>query len=264
MSVFLINLTLALPGAVISRVSSTLFLLATILFVAGSVCAQSGSTDGPSADEGSSSLSSLASVWSAPWSVSTSSAVPYVPPTEEQKLRSFVWNALGPVAFAGSGFAAAIDEGFDFPHAWGKGESAYAARVASNLGVNLVTATVQYSLAEAFHEDTAYYRCTCVGFFPRLWHAAVSTVVARRGDDGDTSFSIALTASPFIGSMTAANSWIPSHDGPILGFRMGTNNFLGQFGQNEALEFLYGGPHTLLGHIQRRLFKKSFDSDSKS
>jgi len=187
-----------------------------------------------------------------------------VPPTEEQKLRSLAWNALGPVAFAGSGFAAAIDEGFDFPHEWGKGENSYAARVASNLGINLVTVTVQYSLAEAFHEDTAYYRCTCVGFFPRLWHAAVSTVAARRGDDGDTSFSIALTASPFIGSMTAANSWIPSHDGPILGFRMGTNNFLGQFGQNVTLEFLYGGPHTLLGRIQRRLFRKSLDSDSKS
>ena len=45
---------------------------------------------------------------------------------------------------------------------------------------------------------------------------------------------------------------------------MGTNNFLGQFGQNVTLEFLYGGPHTLLGRIQRRLFRKSLDSDSKS
>jgi len=205
----------------------------------------------------------LAAAWSAPLSVPTSSAVLYIPPTEEQKLRSLAWNALGPVAFVGSGFAAAIDQGFDFPHEWGKGENAYAARVASNLGINLVTATVQYSLAEAFHEDTVYYRCTCVGFFPRLWHAAVSTVAARRGDDGTTSFSIALTASPFIGSMAAANTWIPDHDGPILGFRMGTNNFLGQFGQNVALEFLYGGPHTLLGRIQRHFLKKSFDSDPK-
>jgi len=227
------------------------------------VCAQSASTDNANADEESSSLSSLAAAWSAPLSVPTSSAVLYIPPTEEQKLRSLAWNALGPVAFVGSGFAAAIDQGFDFPHEWGKGENAYAARVASNLGINLVTATVQYSLAEAFHEDTVYYRCTCVGFFPRLWHAAVSTVAARRGDDGTTSFSIALTASPFIGSMAAANTWIPDHDGPILGFRMGTNNFLGQFGQNVALEFLYGGPHTLLGRIQRHFLKKSFDSDPK-
>jgi len=64
--------------------------------------------------------------------------------------------------------------------------------------------------------------------------------------------------------MTTANSWIPSHDGPILEFHMGTTNFLGQFGQNVALEFPYGGPHTLLRRIQRCLFEKSFDSDSKS
>jgi hypothetical protein len=42
---------------------------------------------------------------------------------------------------------------------------------------------------------------------------------------------------------------------------MGGYNLLGQFGQNEALEFLYGGPHTLLGRIQRGVFKKSSDSD---
>jgi hypothetical protein len=249
---------------VISRLLSALFLFVTILLVARPIGAQSPiQGNGNSGDE-SSSLSALATALSAPViDTPGSSSSPYVPPTEEQKLHSFVWNALGPAAFASSAFAAAIDQGFDFPHEWGKGEDAYSERVASNLGIGLITATAQYSLAEAFHEDTTYYRCTCVGFFPRLWHAAVSTVAARRGEDGDASFSIALTASPFIGPMAAANTWIPNHDGLILGFRMGTNNLLGQFGQNAALEFLYGGPRTLLGRIQRRLFKKSFDSDSQ-
>lgn len=134
--------------------------------------------------------------------------------------------------------------------------------MASNLGISLVTATAQYSLGEAFHEDTEYYRCTCAGFFPRFWHAAVSTVTARRGEDGHTSFSIALTVSPFIGPLTAANTWMPSRNGPILGSRMGVFNLLGQFGQNETLEFFYGGPHTLLSRIQHRFFKKSSDTDS--
>jgi hypothetical protein len=249
---------------VISR-SSNLFLLVAVLLVAHPVGAQSPLQDSAGSADESSSLSALAAALSAPLSnASASFSSPYVPPTEEQKLHALAWNALGPAAFASSAFAAAIDQGFDFPHEWGKGEDGYSERVASNLGIGLITATVQYSLAEAFHEDTAYYRCTCVGFFPRLWHAAVSTVAARRGEDGDTSFSIALTASPFIGPMTAANTWIPSHDGPILGFRMGTNNLLGQFGQNAALEFLYGGPRTLLGRIQRRFFKKSLDSELKS
>jgi hypothetical protein len=32
------------------------------------------------------------------------------------------------------------------------------------------------------------------------------------------------------------------------GFRMGNYNLLIQAGFNVALEFVYGGPHTLLGH----------------
>jgi hypothetical protein len=181
-----------------------------------------------------------------------------VPPSEAQRFHDFEWNAFGPVAFAGSSIAAAINQASDFPHAWGQGASAYGERAASNVGISLVTATAQYALGEAFHEDTAYYRCTCSGFFRRFWHAGLSTVTARRGDDGHTSFSIALTVSPFIGPLTAANTWIPSRNGPTLGLRMGTFNLLGQFGQNEAVEFLYGGPRTFLGRIERRLFGKSF------
>jgi hypothetical protein len=228
-----------------------------ILLIAGVVSAQSASPNEESAPSESTSLLALnaAAPTPAPDFLIRSPA-PYIPPTETQKFHNFAWNALGPVAFAGSSFAAAIDQGFNFPHAWGQGADAYGARVASNLGISLVTATAQYSLGEAFHEDTAYYRCMCTGFFPRFWHAAVSTVAARRGSDGHTSLSVALTISPFIGPMTAANSWIPNRDGATLGFHMGVHNLMGQFGQNEALEFLYGGPHTLLGRIQQRFSKK--------
>jgi hypothetical protein len=237
-------------------------LLAIILFVAGPVGAQSAALDdGATPAESSSLLASAAVPSSTTPDIPISSFTLYVPPTEAQKFYNFASNAVGPVAFVGSSFAAVIDQGRDFPHEWGQGAGAYGARVASNLGIGLVTAAAQYSLAEALHEDTAYYRCACAGFFPRLWHAAVSNVAARRGNDGHTSFSIALTASPFIGAATAANTWIPSRNGPALGLRLGTYNLLGQFGQNEALEFLYGGPHTLLGRIQHRIFKKTFDSD---
>jgi hypothetical protein len=242
-----------------------LFLLVALLVVRGSVRAQSLPLDNASGLDESSTSYTLADEPLAPLlNTPISSSALYVPPTEAQKFHDFTWNAFGPLAFAGSAFAAAIDQGFDFPREWGKGEGAYSARVASNFGNNLVTATAQYSLAEAFREDTAYHRCSCVGFFPRLWHAAISTVTARRGNDGDTSFSIALTASAFVGPMTAANTWIPAHNGLTLGFRMGTNNLLGQLGQNEAIEFLYGGPHTLWSRIQRRLLKKSVDFDSNS
>jgi hypothetical protein len=224
-----------------------------------SVRAQLSSADHAS-DQVTTESSSLLASTAFPPAVAAEVSAPdsptaYVPPSEAQKFHNFAWNALGPVAFAGSSVAAAIDQGFNFPGKWGQGADAYGARVASNLGISLVTASAQYSLAEAFHEDTAYYRCTCGGFFPRFLHAAVSSVASRRGDDGHTVLSPALTISPFIGPLTAANTWIPDHNGAKLGFNMGLHNLLGQFGQDEALEFLYGGPHTILGRLQHRFFK---------
>jgi hypothetical protein len=233
-----------------------------LLFAAGPVGAQSASqNDGNTSAESSSLADSSSAPSASPLGTPISSFSLYAPPTEAQKFNNFALNGFGPAAIAGSSFAAAIDQEFNFPHAWGQGAAAYGARVGSNFGMSLIDATAQYSLAEAFHEDTVYYRCACSGFFPRFWHATISTVTARRGTDGHTSFSIALTASPFIGPITAANTWIPNRNSAALGFQMGAGNLLAQLGQNQALEFLYGGPRTFLAHIQRRLFKKSADSD---
>jgi len=236
--------------------------VAAFLLAPGAVCAQSALADDSSTPADSSNSPDVTAVPSGfTPGTPASSFVPYVAPTEAQKFHSFEWNAFGPIAFAGSSFAAAINQASDFPHAWGQGAGAYGERVASNLGISLVTATAQYSMAEVLHEDTEYYRCTCSGFLRRFWHAGLSSVTARRGSDGYTSFSYALTVSPFIGPLVAANTWMPGRNGPIVGLRMGAFNLLGQFGQNETLEFLYGGPHTLLGRIQRRFFKNSSDAD---
>jgi len=258
-------------GVIILKLITPLFLLFTGVFVPGAISAQALAPGAGDVPAESSSLLPATDLPPAPIPASTLVPVAdvsgqaftgYIFPTQQERYRNYAWNALGPVAFAGSSFAAAIDQGFNFPHKWGQGMDAYGARVASNLGISLVTATAQYSLAEAFHEDTAYYHCECRGFFPRFRHAAISTVASRRGSDGHRSFSVALTMSPFVGPLVAANTWIPSHNGPMLGFHMGEHNLLGQFAQDEALEFLYGGPTTLLGRIERRFLKKSSDSDS--
>ena len=191
-------------------------------------------------------------------SLSTSSPIPpYEPPTERQKFYAYGWNAVGPVAFAGAAFAGGIDQGFNFQKKWGQGWNAYGVRVASNLGISMVTATAQYSLAEAFREDTKYYRCTCSGLVRRFVHAAVYSAFSRRGPEGHIAFSPALTIAPFVGPMVAANTWLPTHDGWHLGLTMGEHNLLGQFAQNEGLEFAYGGPHTVLGRVQHH-FKKLY------
>ena len=175
--------------------------------------------------------------------------VRYVRPTESEKLHNFIFDAVGPYPFIGAVGAAGISQASRKPPEWGEGWDAYGVRVASDFGIALTTTTVRYGLAEAFREDTLYYRCDCKGILPRLGHALISTVTARRGDDGRREFSFPALAAPYGGAMAATLGWYPSRYGPRDGFRIGKNNLLGQAGQNVALEFIYGGPHTLLNSV---------------
>jgi hypothetical protein len=180
----------------------------------------------------------------------------YRRPTEHEKLRNYAFDSFGPYAFLGSAFGAAIAQGETASHApnagippdWGQGWDSYGARFGSNFGINLVTQTTRYSLAEAFREDTIFYRCECTGFVPRLKHALISTITARKGQDGHRVFSFPALVAPYAGTEAAALLWFPKRYDAVDGFRMGNYNVLAQAGLNLALEFIYGGPHTLLSH----------------
>ena len=171
---------------------------------------------------------------------------PYQRPTEKDKLRGYIFDSFGPYPIIAAVTTAGIQQARDKPPDWGQGWDAYGVRVASNFGVNLVTQTTRYGLAEIFHEDTLYYRCECTGFGRRLGHALISTVTARRGEDGRRTFSFTALAAPYAGTEAAALLWYPSRFDASDGFRMGNINLAVQAGFNVAYEFVYGGPHTLL------------------
>ena len=175
---------------------------------------------------------------------------PYHRPTEKQKLRTYAFDAFGPYVYAGAAFSAGLGQAHNAPREWGQGADAFGVRMASNFGVALVTTTVHYGLAEALREDTAYYRCDCTGLLPRLEHALASTLMGRRGNDGHAAFSFSSLAAPYAGTTIAMTTWYPRRFGPSDGFRAGNYALLGQATQNLALEFIYGGPHTLLGRIR--------------
>jgi hypothetical protein len=105
---------------------------------------------------------------------------------------------------------------------------------------------MRYGLAEALREDTLYYRCECKGVFPRLLHAVVSTLTARRGEDGHIVFSFPALIAPYAGTMTAVYAWYPGRYNGKDALRMGNYTMLGYVAGNIALEFFYGGPHSLL------------------
>jgi hypothetical protein len=175
----------------------------------------------------------------------------YKHPTEKTKLRNYFFDAFGPYPIAGAAIVAAINQADKTPPEWGQGAKAYGERVGSNFGIAMVTTTTRYTLAKAFREDTLYYRCECKGVFRRLGHAVISTVTARRGEDGHRRLSFPALVAPYAGTMTAVYGWYPSRYGVKDGLRMGNYDLLAFVGGNIAREFIYGGRHTLFSHRDR-------------
>ena len=180
---------------------------------------------------------------------STSPAPPdlaYTRPPEKTKIENYLFDAFGPYPAAGAAFAAGISQAYNTPPEWKQGAAGYSKRFGSDFGIAATSTTMRYGLAEAFREDTLYYRCECTGVFPRLRHAVASTLTARRGQDGHSVFSLPALIAPYAGSMTAVYAWYPDRYNGEDALRMGNYTMLGYVGGNIALEFIYSGPHSLL------------------
>ena len=173
----------------------------------------------------------------------------YVRPTQRIMVRNYAFDAFGPYSVAGAAIIAGIHQASNAPPEWKQGVEGYSKRFGSEYGIALVSATTRYGLSEAFKEDAMYYRCECRGVFPRLSHALISTLTARRGGDGHRVFSIPALVAPYAGSMTAVYGWYPDRYGAKDAFRTGNYSLLVYAGGNVALEFLYSGPHSLLSRM---------------
>ena len=149
--------------------------------------------------------------------------VPYTRPTQMTKLRNYWFDAFGPYPTVGAAFTAGMSQLSDSPE-WHEGAKGFARRFGSDYGIAAVSITTRYALAEAFKEDTLYYRCDCTGVFPRLRHAVISTLTARRGEDGHRVFSFPALAAPYAGTMTAVYGWYPNRFGAMDVLRMGNYN----------------------------------------
>ena len=175
--------------------------------------------------------------------------VTYTPPTKKTKLRNYVFDAFGPYPLAAAAFAAGIGQAYNTPPEWPQGAEGYGKRIGSAFGIAAVSTTTRYGLADAFNEDTLYYRCECTGLGPRLGHAVISTLTARRGEDGHSSFSFPALIAPYAGTMTAVYAWYPGRYNGKDALRMGNYTMLGYVGGSIAMEFLYRGPNSLLRRV---------------
>ena len=186
----------------------------------------------------------------------------YTRPTETTKLRNYAFDAFGPYSLAGAALAAGIGQADDRPPDWKQGAVGYGERFGSDLGIAAIGTTTRYALAEAFREDTLYYRCDCKGVLPRVRHAVTSSFTARRGDDGHREFSFPALIAPYAGAMAAVYGWYPRRYDARDAFRMGNYSLLGYLGGNIGLEFLYSGPHSLVSRMHLNMGHGGLDAGS--
>ena len=175
--------------------------------------------------------------------------VTYTRPTQTTKLRNYFFDAFGPYPIVGAAVVAGISQADSTPPEWKQGAEGYDKRFGSAFAIAAVSTTTRYALAEAFKEDTLYYRCECTGLLPRLSHAVISTLTGRRGEDGHRVFSFPALIAPYAGAMTAVYGWYPGRYNYKDGFRMGNYSMLVYVGANISLEFLYSGPHSWLSRM---------------
>ena len=186
----------------------------------------------------------------------------YTRPTETTKLRNYAFDAFGPYSLAGATLAAGIGLADVKPPDWKQGAVGYGERFGSDFGIAAIATTTRYALAEAFREDTLYYRCDCKGILPRARHVVTSSFIARRGDDGHRVFSFPALIAPYAGAMVAVYGWYPRRYGARDAFRMGNYSLLGYLGGNIVLEFIYSGPHSLISRMHLDMSHGGLDPGS--
>ena len=176
-------------------------------------------------------------------------ALTYSPPSAKTKFTNYLFDAFGPYPIVGAAIAAGINQADNAPPEWGQGAEAYGKRFGSNFGILAISTSTRYGLAAAFREDTLYYRCECKGFFSRLDHALISTLTARRGEDGHRVFSFPDLVAPYAGTLVGVYSWYPDRYNGMDAFRLGNYSLIGYAAENVGLEFIYQGPHSLMSKM---------------
>ena len=234
------------PGANMRRI------MLVILVAAGFATRPEPARAQALADSASTSSASTSSANTSGGVAITTPALPdltYTRPTQAAKLYNYVFDAFGPYPTVGAGFAAGINQAYDTPPEWKQGAEGYGKRFGSDFGIAAVSTTTRYALADALREDMLYYRCECKGVLPRLRHALISTLTARRGEDGHLVFSWPALVAPYVGTMTAVYAWYPGRYNGKDAFRMGNYALLAYAGADIGMEFLYRGPHSLLSRM---------------
>jgi hypothetical protein len=163
-------------------------------------------------------------------------------PTRQERFEWWARDMLGPSAVAGDLTSAAWGQWVgDEPPEWPDDDEGYVKRLGATAATTAITETSFSLLSAAFRQDTRYYRCPCQGIGPRIGHALKMTFMARR-PDGSATFSVARTASPFVGPLVTRTTLYPDRYTLGDGALSGAYAVLMNAGWNLAREFVMPAP----------------------
>jgi hypothetical protein len=207
-----------------------------VLCLCGCLALPAGATAQSQADVGTSPQDSLQASVPAPGSPE------YRFPSGREELEAWALNAFGPSAWAGSAMSAAWGQWVtDEPPEWPGGSRGFAERFGAASATTAITETSFSLLSAAMRQDSRYYRCPCTGMGPRLAHSIKMTFMGRR-PDGSAVFSVAKTASPFVGPLVTRATLYPDRYTHWDGALSGVYAVLMNAGWNLAREFVLKAP----------------------
>jgi hypothetical protein len=134
----------------------------------------------------------------------------YSPPSQGERFKSYIKQTYGPMSIIEAGLHGGIQQARDSPSQWPQGGQGYADRFGSAMGEIAVRGTTEYLIADLFREDLRRVRCNYPCSESKFKLAFENAYLARKGDDGHESFSVARLVGPFSGSAVAVNTWYPA------------------------------------------------------
>jgi hypothetical protein len=148
-----------------------------------------------------------------------------VPPTQQQRFKTYVRHTFGVTTLVEAGIRGGIDQARDNPSQWGGGAEAYGERFGSAAGEIVIRGTTEYLVADLFKEDLRITPCTSPCSKSKFRSAFDDTFLAKKGDDGHEALSVARLIGPMSGSAVAVNTWYPPGSGGRETFRQGGVTF---------------------------------------
>ena len=167
----------------------------------------------------------------------TRKAKDFTPLDQHGRNRSFLRSLVNPLSFVRVGFSAGLDQWQNKPGEWAQGGEGYGKRYANIFGQYTIQRTASFGLASVLDEDNRYFNSGKRGFFPRVWYAVESGVLARH-HDGHRSFSFSQAGSVAAGAFLA-RLWLPPSQNKMsnagISFALST---VGNMGGNIVKEFV--------------------------